>query len=253
MSTCVECGASVANLYTQYSKDNIRLTTCDHCNQFADKYIEHDFVIVFIDMLLHKPQVYRHLLFNRITEQDGLEPHVFRFAILLILFEVYIKWFRLERYYTEYDSKFTQLPLYGQYLYLLAICVFEFIIFHCCVNLIIRLYYFMKNEKSKKVKYNYVSMALIISSFGKMLLIFMVIWDYRQLEYSWLVSIIVLASNTEALSVYLNIPYFHTLLIIFIGILSRIWAQYFFLYFTYDNDIKSLTTYVLNRSNWITI
>lgn len=43
-------------------------------------------------------------------------------------------------------------------------------------------------------------MALIISSFGKMLLILMVIWDYKQLEYSWLVSIIVLASNTEALS-----------------------------------------------------
>ncbi|OAD04791.1 hypothetical protein MUCCIDRAFT_161506 [Mucor lusitanicus CBS 277.49] len=138
MSTCVECGASVVNLYTQYSKDNIRLTTCDQCNNFADKYIEHDFVIIFIDMLLHKPQVYRHLLFNRITEQDGVEPHVFRFAILLILFEV-------------------------------------------CIH-------------------NYVSMALIISSFGKMLLILMVIWDYKQLEYSWLVSIIVLASNTEALS-----------------------------------------------------
>jgi hypothetical protein len=50
------------------------------------------------------------------------------------------------------------------------------------------------------IRYNYISMALIISSFGKMLLIFMVIWDYKQLEYSWLVSIIVLASNTEALS-----------------------------------------------------
>lgn len=49
-------------------------------------------------------------------------------------------------------------------------------------------------------RYNYVSMALIISSFGKMLLILMVIWDYKQLEYSWLVNIIVLASNTEALS-----------------------------------------------------
>lgn len=50
------------------------------------------------------------------------------------------------------------------------------------------------------VRYNYVSMALIISSFGKMLLILMVIWDYKQLEYSWLVSLIVLASNAEALS-----------------------------------------------------
>lgn len=48
--------------------------------------------------------------------------------------------------------------------------------------------------------YNYVSMALIVSSFGKMLLILMAIWDYKQVEYSWLVSFIVLASNTEALS-----------------------------------------------------
>lgn len=28
MPTCVECGALVRNLYTQYSKDNIRLTSC---------------------------------------------------------------------------------------------------------------------------------------------------------------------------------------------------------------------------------
>lgn len=61
----------------------------DVCNEFADKYIEHDFVIIFIDMLLHKPQVYRHLLLNRISQtREGIEPNVQRFAILLILFEV---------------------------------------------------------------------------------------------------------------------------------------------------------------------
>ena len=49
-------------------------------------------------------------------------------------------------------------------------------------------------------RHNYITMALIVSSFGKMLLILMVIWDYKQLEYSWLVSIIVLTSNIEALS-----------------------------------------------------
>lgn len=46
----------------------------DHCKRFADKYIEHDYVIIFIDMLLHKPQVYRHLLFNRLDYRDrGLD------------------------------------------------------------------------------------------------------------------------------------------------------------------------------------
>lgn len=28
MPTCVECGAPVTNLYTEYSKGNIRLTPC---------------------------------------------------------------------------------------------------------------------------------------------------------------------------------------------------------------------------------
>ena len=48
----------------------------DKCFNFADKYIEFDNVILFIDMILHKPQVYRHLLFNRLkyTEQ-GIEVH----------------------------------------------------------------------------------------------------------------------------------------------------------------------------------
>ncbi|CAI2174547.1 14427_t:CDS:2 [Funneliformis geosporum] len=70
MPTCVECGAPVTNLYTEYSKGNIRLTHCEKCKKFADKYVEHDFVIIFIDMLLHKPQVYRHLLFNRLEYRD---------------------------------------------------------------------------------------------------------------------------------------------------------------------------------------
>ncbi|KAL0073872.1 Arv1 protein [Phycomyces blakesleeanus] len=198
MPTCVECGASVADLYAQYSKDNIRLTTCDKCSNFADKYIEHDFIIIFIDMLLHKPQVYRHLLLNRITQKgNGIQPHVFRFAILLILFEVYIKWFRLERYDTEYDVNFIKQPLCYQYLYILALCIFVRWCFRG-QNKPVR--YVLINYRLLLKFYNYVAMALIISSFGKMLLILMVIWDYKQLEYSWLVSIIVLVSNVEALS-----------------------------------------------------
>ncbi|ORX60282.1 Arv1-like protein [Hesseltinella vesiculosa] len=194
MPTCVECGLAVHDLYTEYGKDNIRLTSCERCQQFADKYIEHDFVIIFIDMLLLKPQVYRHLLFNRIDQNGhGIQSNVLRFAILLILFEVYIKWFRLEQCCSLPDSLFIRKPLYYQYLYILTLCVLVSLWiqetapvwwadhFLCC-------------------RFNYVAMTLVISSFGKMLLILMVIWNYEQLEYSWLVNLITLASNVEALS-----------------------------------------------------
>ncbi|KAI8092491.1 Arv1-like family-domain-containing protein [Halteromyces radiatus] len=249
MPTCVECGTRVQNLYTQYSKDNIRLTSCDQCQQFADKYIEYDFVIIFIDMLLLKPQVYRHLLFNRISQTGhGIESNIIRFAILLILFEVYIKWFRLERYCTLYNSLFLQKPLYYQYLYILALCILEFVVFHCCICLALRFYF---RNHDKVIRYNYISMALIISSFGKMLLILMVIWEYEQLEYSWLVSIIVLASNVEALSVYLDLSYMKTFLIVSVGIIGRVVAQLLFLQTTFV-DI-GLDDSPFLRTKWLTL
>lgn len=38
----------------------MRLTQCPRCKRFADKYVEHDFVVLFIDLVLIKPQVLLH-------------------------------------------------------------------------------------------------------------------------------------------------------------------------------------------------
>lgn len=78
MPICIECRNPVAQLYTTYSKADdrslgkgVRLTQCPRCKRFADKYVEHDFVVLFIDLVLIKPQVYRHLLFNRLGRKKG--------------------------------------------------------------------------------------------------------------------------------------------------------------------------------------
>lgn len=61
---CIECSFPVSTLYTTYSGaddkslgQGVRLTQCPRCKRFADKYVEHDFVVLFIDMVLIKPQV----------------------------------------------------------------------------------------------------------------------------------------------------------------------------------------------------
>jgi hypothetical protein len=66
MPICIECRYPVKTLYTEYSKADdralgkgVRLTQCPRCKKFADKYVEHDFVVLFIDLVLIKPQV-RH-------------------------------------------------------------------------------------------------------------------------------------------------------------------------------------------------
>ena len=64
MPICIECRFPVNTLYTSYSKADdrslgkgVRLTQCPRCKRFADKYVEHDFVVLFIDLVLIKPQV----------------------------------------------------------------------------------------------------------------------------------------------------------------------------------------------------
>lgn len=93
MPICIECRYPVHQLYTTYSKADdrslgkgVRLTQCPRCKRFADKYVEHDFVVLFIDLVLIKPQVYRHLLFNRLGHEDD------RFDVRLSSVSVIIFW-----------------------------------------------------------------------------------------------------------------------------------------------------------------
>ena len=63
MPICIECRHPVKTLWREGAGDkagghNIRLTVCKNCGRFCDKYVEHDFVILFIDLVLIKPQVW---------------------------------------------------------------------------------------------------------------------------------------------------------------------------------------------------
>ncbi|CAE7174953.1 hypothetical protein CFE70_005248 [Pyrenophora teres f. teres 0-1] len=105
MPICISCRTPVRTLYTTYSKADdralgkgVRLTQCPVCKKFADKYVEHDFVILFIDLVLIKAEVYRHLLFNRLGRDDEkFDRSILRLGILLLLFDVYLTWARIEK------------------------------------------------------------------------------------------------------------------------------------------------------------
>jgi hypothetical protein len=118
----------VQTLYTSYSLSNIRLTACPQCNKFADKYVEYDNVLIFIDLLLLRPQAYRHMVYNTLASDSvsssnnnnnnnsssskngeptsnnnparpvfALHRKTVRFFILITLFDVYLTWAKAER------------------------------------------------------------------------------------------------------------------------------------------------------------
>ncbi|KLO13036.1 Arv1-domain-containing protein [Schizopora paradoxa] len=68
MPICTTCTEFIPYLYTVYeSADNLRLEQCPNpkCRKFADPYVESDDLVLFMDLILLKRGVFRHLLFNR--------------------------------------------------------------------------------------------------------------------------------------------------------------------------------------------
>lgn len=55
-----------------------------------------------------------------------------------------------------------------------------------------------KSHSSKPVKYNYLIMAVLLSSFGKLFIVSMMIWDYSSV-YGYIINLFVLTSNITAL------------------------------------------------------
>ncbi|KAJ2834190.1 sterol homeostasis protein [Coemansia furcata] len=204
---CIECGFPVASLYTEYGVGHIRLTQCEHCKSFADKYVEHDVVIVFIDMLLHKPQVYRHLLVNKLEfRQPFIERNVAKLGILLVLFNVYIDWFRLEeggRLRGQEELLFGKQHSFAiQYLVILMLSAIDAtaLLVGILLASVIHQRSFMQVKRWATI-----STALIISSFGKVLMILLVIWEYNESYYPWLLDFLLFTSHSTAISVLFDI------------------------------------------------
>ncbi|CBZ53353.1 Protein arv1, related [Neospora caninum Liverpool] len=98
MVVCVECSVPLSSTCRRFPPhfQNIRLTRCAACGKTADKYVEYEVLLIFIDLLLHKPQAYRHLIFNRLPyAETGVPPSVRNFAVVCILFDTYTRWFLL--------------------------------------------------------------------------------------------------------------------------------------------------------------
>ncbi|KAI3633942.1 hypothetical protein MIR68_007546 [Amoeboaphelidium protococcarum] len=227
MPVCVQCGNSVSSLYTEYSKGNIKLTRCTHGNNVADMYIEHGFTLLFIDLLLHKKNVYRHILFNRLQYvEHGLGMPVIRILILQLLFDVYVRTLRNGNLQSS-DSLTSQadaISFYASnYAQLLLRSALDVLLYHVVVRGLVLL---TLPARYAIVKFNYISIALIISSFPKLLLLPMVIWDYQKSfghmfgwEWFYMVDLLVFTSNTEALSVFLDTSYLTAMFYTSVGFL----------------------------------
>ncbi|KAK8159912.1 Arv1 protein [Phyllosticta citribraziliensis] len=257
MPICIECRYPLRTLYTTYSKADdrslgkgVRLTQCPRCKRFGDKYVEHDFVVLFIDLVLIKPQVYRHLLFNRLgREDDRFDPSIVRLGVLLLLFDVYLTWARIEKASpnpfasspsspaassdpssTASSSNapdaalLSSQPLVLQYLFFLGLCTAQTLAFHLPIRFLCahppRLTPFIPLIPHHPHP-TPLSTALLVSSCTKLFPLLLIIWDYDLPSSASAVSWAVIVNNVAALEILMDCGYLRAALLVAVGAAVR--------------------------------
>ncbi|KAJ7342229.1 hypothetical protein JRQ81_009745 [Phrynocephalus forsythii] len=195
---CIECNQKATELYKDYQRGVLRISICKSCEKPVDKYIEYDPVIIIINAILCKAQVYRHILFNTKINIHG------KLCIFCLLCEAYLRWLQLQdssqspdpddliRYAKEWD-----------FYRMFGIASLEEAAF--LIGLFATLWSAKPVELRTKEDLTFLLKALLLSSYGKLLLIPAVIWehDYTHLCLK-LIKVFVLTSNYQAIRVTLN-------------------------------------------------
>ncbi|CAN6458502.1 unnamed protein product [Victoria cruziana] len=167
---CIHCGFPVENLFIQYSPGNIRLMKCENCRSVADEYIE--------------------------CEIMGL---LWKSALSFILLDAY-RLFVLYRSNREWvPNQCVGFPwLSGK---LLLGSIFGTLAFLCILYPASK--YLLKSS-TKAIRFNQVLLATLVSSYFKLALIAMMVWQFP-VTAIFIIDIFILSSNAVALKVLMEI------------------------------------------------
>ncbi|XP_029903674.1 protein ARV1 [Myripristis murdjan] len=212
---CIECNEEAAELHRDYRNGILKLTICEFCQKPVDRYIEYDPVIILIDVILCKTQAFRHILFN-----TSLNIH-WKLCVFCLLCEAYFRWSLLQgseqssdpadiiRYTKEWD-------FYGMF----GLAALELWAF--CSGVLWFLWVAVGALQGEKLDFRLLLRALLLSCYGKVLLIPAVIWehDYTPLCLG-LIKLLVLTSNSQAIRVILNSSRRLSLMAVCVGLLAE--------------------------------
>ena len=211
MLVCIECGKPVPSLYREMTKEDIRLTTCAHCHQVADKYIEWELQIVMIDLILQRPQAYRHILFNRSRAQRRTRE-VFKFLTVILAFDSFDRWYlnagpmkwpSAERVVESPVNVFTQwlLPHEHQWTILIT-SMGETFVYIFTIFLFVRIY-MNKDWGRDQCNAKTLLSAIVLSCFSKLGVMLYMVFD-ATVPHRYGIALLTLLSNMASVGVFMS-------------------------------------------------
>ncbi|XP_065036298.1 protein ARV 2-like isoform X1 [Musa acuminata AAA Group] len=194
---CVNCGSGIRSLFVQYSPGNIRLMKCEPCKAVADPYIECEFMIILIDMILHKRKAYRHLLFNMLNLGAGDSKGILWKSSLLYFLLDACRFSLLKNSKACLDSSRSLLLSFLTCGKVMLDVLLGNLIFISVVLLGIR---FLLNLSFDVSRYRQILLAILVSSYFKLFLVAMMVWEFPS-SVLLVIDILVISSNALALGV----------------------------------------------------
>ncbi|XP_033932052.1 protein ARV1 [Pseudochaenichthys georgianus] len=212
---CVECNEKAPELHRDYSKGILKITICESCQKPVDKYIEYDPVIILIDAILCKTQAFRHILFNTSLNIQ------WKLCVFCLLCEAYLRWSLLHG--TEQSSDPADIIRYTkewEFYGMFGLAALELSAF--CVAVLLFLVVVVGRLQGATLDLRLLLRALLLSCYGKVLLIPAVIWEHDHAPLCLgLIKMFVLTSNSQAIRVILNSSRRLSLLAVCVGLLSE--------------------------------
>ncbi|XP_010542814.1 PREDICTED: protein arv1 homolog [Tarenaya hassleriana] len=191
---CVECGYRVKSLFVQYSPGNIRLMKCERCKEVADEYIECELMIVFIDLVLHKPKAYRHVLYNVLNKKAVNIQHLLWKAVFANLLIDAYRSLLLRR---NYEKTSLSHSFVSTVVKVMIDILSANIVFICSFALAAKIMLHLSFDGTRKRE---ILLGILISSYFKIFLLAMMVWEFPA-SVIFIVDIFVLTSNCVALKV----------------------------------------------------
>ncbi|XP_029352391.1 protein ARV1 [Echeneis naucrates] len=212
---CVECNEKATELHRDYNNGILKITICEFCKKTVDKYIEYDPVIILIDAILCKTQAFRHILFN-----TSLNIH-WKLCVFCLLCEAYLRWSLLHG--SEHSGDPADIIRYTKewdFYSMFGLAALELSAF--CGSVLWFLWVVVDRLQGGSLNLSLLIRALLLSCYGKVLLIPAVIWEH---DYSplclGLIKLFVLTSNSQAIRVILNSSRRLSLMAVCLGLLSE--------------------------------
>lgn len=203
---CIECGHPAPELYKDFQGGIIKISHCEKCYGLIDKYIEFDLVIVCLDAVLHKPQTYRHLLFNSNSSA------AWKLVMIFLLCDTYVKWaakrITLSGALATEENRLFYAAFESEIYSVFVVVFFEWLLLCGCVALMVNLmqrfslcnsYPPIELKPFSKANFIFIHRVLALSSFSKLLAIPAFIWG--QTMYLPITKLLAFTSNLTALKV----------------------------------------------------